>query len=101
MLAADVGGEVCSVKVIFGAARIGLCADRAKTQRLGDGFGIDDGLLARSRSFPSTRASPSRSLLVAQTIPNPTHHFFGSGRIFHDFSNGDQPALGRMVPPRD
>jgi hypothetical protein len=26
----------------------------------------------------------------AQTVPNPTHHFFGSGRIFHDFANGDQ-----------
>ncbi len=31
---------------------------------------------------------------VAQTIPNPTHHFFGSGRIFHDFSNGDQFWIG-------
>src|ERR1700732_759171 len=31
---------------------------------------------------------------VAQTIPNPTHHFFGSGRIFHDFSNGDQFWVG-------
>ena len=26
----------------------------------------------------------------AQIVPNPTHHFFGSGRIFHDFANGDQ-----------
>ncbi len=31
---------------------------------------------------------------IAQTIPNPTHHFFGSGRIFHDFSNGDQFWIG-------
>src|SRR6267154_5381342 len=31
---------------------------------------------------------------VAQTIPNPTHHFFGSGRIFHDFANGDQFWIG-------
>jgi hypothetical protein len=31
---------------------------------------------------------------VAQTVPNPTHHFFGSGRIFHDFSNGDQFWIG-------
>jgi hypothetical protein len=30
----------------------------------------------------------------AQTVPNPTHHFFGSGRIFHDFSNGDQFWIG-------
>ena len=25
-----------------------------------------------------------------QIVPNPTHHFFGSGRIFHDLANGDQ-----------
>ncbi len=31
---------------------------------------------------------------VSQTIPNPTHHFFGSGRIFHDLSNGDQFWIG-------
>ena len=31
---------------------------------------------------------------IAQTVPNPTHHFFGSGRIFHDFSNGDQFWIG-------
>jgi hypothetical protein len=30
----------------------------------------------------------------AQTVPNPTHHFFGSGRIFHDLSNGDQFWIG-------
>jgi hypothetical protein len=30
----------------------------------------------------------------AQTVPNPTHHFFGSGRIFHDFANGDQFWIG-------
>ncbi|MGC2449197.1 MAG: carboxypeptidase-like regulatory domain-containing protein, partial [Candidatus Sulfotelmatobacter sp.] len=26
----------------------------------------------------------------APIVPNPTHHFFGSGRIFHDLANGDQ-----------
>ncbi len=31
---------------------------------------------------------------VAQTIANPTHHFFGSGRIFHDLANGDQFWIG-------
>lgn len=31
---------------------------------------------------------------IAQTVPNPTHHFFGSGRVFHDFSNGDQFWIG-------
>jgi len=30
----------------------------------------------------------------AQTVPNPTHHFFGSGRIFHDFPSGDQFWIG-------
>ncbi len=28
--------------------------------------------------------------LVQQNVPNPTHHFFGSGRIFHDYGQGDQ-----------
>src|ERR1700730_6756091 len=31
---------------------------------------------------------------IAQTVPNPTHHFFGSGRIFHDLANGDQFWIG-------
>ena len=31
---------------------------------------------------------------IPQTVPNPTHHFFGSGRVFHDFSNGDQFWIG-------
>jgi len=30
----------------------------------------------------------------AQTVANPTHHFFGSGRIFHDLANGDQFWIG-------
>jgi hypothetical protein len=31
---------------------------------------------------------------IPQTVPNPTHHFFGSGRIFHDLANGDQFWIG-------
>jgi hypothetical protein len=31
---------------------------------------------------------------IPQTVANPTHHFFGSGRIFHDFANGDQFWIG-------
>ena len=27
-------------------------------------------------------------------VSNPTHHFFGSGRIFHDLANGDQFWIG-------
>jgi len=30
----------------------------------------------------------------AQTVANPTHHFFGSGRVFHDLANGDQFWIG-------
>jgi hypothetical protein len=31
---------------------------------------------------------------MAQTLANPTHHFFGSGRVFHDLANGDQFWIG-------
>ena len=31
---------------------------------------------------------------IAQAVPNPTHHFFGSGRVFHDLANGDQFWIG-------
>jgi hypothetical protein len=31
---------------------------------------------------------------VNENAPNPTHHFFGSGRIFHDLANGDQFWIG-------
>jgi Carboxypeptidase regulatory-like domain len=31
---------------------------------------------------------------VNENVPNPTHHFFGSGRIFHDLANGDQFWIG-------
>jgi hypothetical protein len=31
---------------------------------------------------------------VNENVPNPTHHFFGSGRIFHDLTNGDQFWIG-------
>jgi Carboxypeptidase regulatory-like domain len=30
----------------------------------------------------------------AQAVPNPTRHFFGSGRVFHDLANGDQFWIG-------
>jgi hypothetical protein len=32
--------------------------------------------------------------LVNENVPNPTHHFFGSGRIFHDLANGDRFWIG-------
>ena len=31
---------------------------------------------------------------IAQNVANPTHHFFGSGRVFHDLTNGDQFWVG-------
>jgi len=31
---------------------------------------------------------------IQQNVPNPTRHFFGSGRIFHDFSANDQFWIG-------
>ena len=30
----------------------------------------------------------------AASVPNSTPHFFGSGRVFHDFANGDQFWIG-------
>lgn len=32
--------------------------------------------------------------LIQENVPNPTHHFFGSGRIFHDYGAGDQFWMG-------
>ncbi len=32
--------------------------------------------------------------LIQDNVPNPTRHFFGSGRIFHDFSANDQFWVG-------
>lgn len=29
-----------------------------------------------------------------ENVPNPTRHFFGSGRVFHDTANGDQFWMG-------
>ncbi|MFI5059592.1 MAG: carboxypeptidase regulatory-like domain-containing protein [Candidatus Acidiferrales bacterium] len=31
---------------------------------------------------------------INENVPAPTRHFFGSGRIFHDFANGDQFWIG-------
>jgi hypothetical protein len=28
--------------------------------------------------------------IINENVPNPTHHFFGSGRVFHDLANGDE-----------
>ena len=39
-------------------------------------------------------AEPLRFGPFAPTVPNPMHHFFGSGRVFHDLANGDQFWIG-------
>jgi hypothetical protein len=31
---------------------------------------------------------------ITQSVANPTHHFFGSGRLFHDLANGDRFWIG-------
>jgi Carboxypeptidase regulatory-like domain len=58
---------------------------------------LDEDLQDQQAVIDPEAAAAAESLglgRVAQTIPNPTHHFFGSGRIFHDFSNGDQFWIG-------
>ncbi len=58
---------------------------------------LDEDLQDQQAVIDPTALAAAESLgfsSVAQTVPNPTHHFFGSGRIFHDFSNGDQFWVG-------
>ncbi len=38
--------------------------------------------------------------LINQNVPNPTHHFFGAGRVFHDLANGDQFWVGYSYEDR-
>jgi Carboxypeptidase regulatory-like domain/TonB dependent receptor len=35
-------------------------------------------------------AQTTPSTLIQENVSNPTHHFFGSGRVFHNRANGDQ-----------
>src|SRR6202140_5351400 len=58
---------------------------------------LDEDLNDQQAVIDSTALAAAESLgfgSIAQTVANPTHHFFGSGRIFHDFSNGDQFWIG-------
>lgn len=58
---------------------------------------LDEDLQDQQAVIDPTALAAAESLgfgSIAQTVPNPTHHFFGSGRIFHDFSNGDQFWIG-------
>lgn len=58
---------------------------------------LDEDLNNQQAIVDTTAIAEAESLgfgAIAQTVPNPTHHFFGSGRIFHDLANGDQFWIG-------
>jgi hypothetical protein len=58
---------------------------------------LDEDILDQQDIIDANAIAAAESLgfgPFAQTVPNPTHHFFGSGRIFHDFANGDQFWIG-------
>ncbi|HEY6337585.1 MAG TPA: carboxypeptidase-like regulatory domain-containing protein, partial [Candidatus Sulfotelmatobacter sp.] len=54
---------------------------------------LDEDLLDQQAIIDGAALAAAESLgfgSIAPTLPNPTHHFFGSGRIFHDLAKGDQ-----------
>lgn len=58
---------------------------------------LDEDILDQQDIIDPVAISAAESLGLgpfAQTLPNPTHHFFGSGRVFHDLANGDQFWIG-------
>lgn len=58
---------------------------------------LDDDILDQQDIMDVNAIAAAESLgfgPIAQTLPNPTHHFFGSGRVFHDLENGDQFWIG-------
>jgi hypothetical protein len=58
---------------------------------------LDEDLQDQQGIVDPTALAAAESLgfgAIPQTVANPTHHFFGSGRIFHDFANGDQFWIG-------
>ena len=58
---------------------------------------LDEDLLNQQDIIDPNAIAAAESLgfgPFAQTVPNPTRHFFGSGRIFHDLANGDQFWVG-------
>jgi len=58
---------------------------------------LDEDLQDQQGVVDPTALAAAESLgfgTIPQTVANPTHHFFGSGRIFHDFANGDQFWIG-------
>jgi hypothetical protein len=58
---------------------------------------LDEDILDQQDIIDPTAIAAAESLGFGpfpQTLPNPTHHFFGSGRVFHDLANGDQFWIG-------
>ena len=58
---------------------------------------LDEDLLDQQDIIDPNAIAAAESLgfgPFAQTVANPTRHFFGSGRIFHDLANGDQFWIG-------
>jgi hypothetical protein len=58
---------------------------------------LDDDILDQQAIMDATSVGEAEAAgfgPFALTVPNPTHHFFGSGRIFHDLANGDQFWIG-------
>lgn len=58
---------------------------------------LDQDILDQQAIMDQAAIAAAESLgfgAVAQTLANPTHHFFGSGRLFHDLTNGDQFWIG-------
>src|SRR5947209_9182250 len=58
---------------------------------------LDDDLLDQQAIVDASALSEAEGLgfgPIPQSVPNPTHHFFGSGRVFHDLDNGDQFWIG-------
>ena len=54
-------------------------------------------LLSVDQDFDNTQAFVNAEGLdgpIRENVAAPIHHFFGSGRVFHDFANGDQFWIG-------
>lgn len=58
---------------------------------------VDEDILDQQDIIDPSAVAAAESLGLGpfvQTLPNPTHHFFGSGRVFHNLANGDQFWIG-------
>jgi hypothetical protein len=54
-------------------------------------------LLSLDQDFDDTQAFVNAQGVngpIRENVPAPIHHFFGSGRVFHDFASGDQFWIG-------